>query len=174
MLRGSTCRLCRPSASQHRIGVWRSMTIVPSNSAAGVKARADEEEMELVHHSGTSPVVDTWACNLCGAEQRYDGNWTYVDHAAVPNEMVEDPVDISANYLVRLYMQPADDDSRWMVVEAKTSRAGNMDIGTGINSVNMDGPEVRYYNLQGQRLMKPAKGQVVIRVDNNGSSRVRM
>ena len=88
--------------------------------------------------------------------------------------MVEDPVDISANYLVRLYMQPADDDSRWMVVEAKTSRAGNMDIGTGINNVNMDGPEVRYYNLQGQRLMKPAKGQVVIRVDNNGSSRVRM
>ena len=49
-----------------------------------------------------------------------------------------------------------------------------MDIGTGINNVNMDGPEVRYYNLQGQRLMKPAKGQVVIRVDNNGSSRVRM
>lgn len=164
----------RPSESQHRIGVWRSMTIVPSNSAAGVKAQADEEEMELVHHSGTSPVVDTWACNSCGAEQRYDGNWTYVDHAAVPNEMVEDPVDINANYLVRLYMQPADDDSRWMVVEAKTSRAGNMDIGTGINNVNMDGPEVRYYNLQGQRLMKPAKGQIVIRVDNNGSSRVRM
>lgn len=164
----------RPSESQHRIGVWRSMTITPSNSAAGVKALADEEEMELVHHSGTSPVVDTWACNSCGAEQRYDGNWTYVDHAAVPNEWAEDPVDISANYLVRLYMQPADDDSKWMVVEAKTSRSGKVDIGTGINNVNMDGPEVRYYNLQGQRLMKPAKGQVVIRVDNNGSARVRM
>lgn len=44
----------------------------------------------------------------------------------------------------------------------------------GIDSAVADGDgEVVYFNLQGQRVDNPEKGDVLIRVDRNGSKKVK-
>lgn len=163
-----------PTADQHRIGVWRRLDIVLPDTDSDRMKTAGADGMELVHHFGTNPIVDSWACQECRDEQHYDGNWLFNDHCDVPAEYDGQRVKFNADYLVRLYVQPADDDSKWMIAEARTTRTGEDDVPTGLEHVGAgDAEDALFFNLQGLQVVNPAHGQVLIMVDRNGSRKVR-
>lgn len=75
-------------------------------------------------------------------------------------------------------------DDQWSITEAGeydvTANLGNLTISiqksdaSGVEGVAVDSMAPVYYNLSGVRVANPAAGQLLIRVDANGASKIRM
>lgn len=69
-----------------------------------------------------------------------------------------------------MYVQPKDDPSKYMVIEARNYDTENVVIiPTGVNDITGEYGDVRYYNLQGIEVAEPTAGNIYIRVDGTGS-----
>lgn len=50
----------------------------------------------------------------------------------------------------------------------------DLDSTTGLNTIYVEAPEARYFSIRGSELTNPAKGQIVIRVQNGKSEKIVM
>lgn len=153
------------NAINHRIGVWRTVTV--PDSPANTVALADNETT-VYHCSGPveSSFVD--ACETCSAIRHYDSeNHIFTDVTESP----EEGATMQAHYRTRLYVQLPDNPYRWMVAETADDTP---EFTNGIDDIVAERPaDAVYYDLQGQRITNPEAGQIVIMVTSCGSRKIR-
>ncbi len=149
-----------PEDGTYKFGIWRNIT---ETEAAEPKALAEgdgETILENVHFHGENAFMNSTFT---------PDPMVYQDVAEVAQESASSAT-YKSDYRVRMYVQPKDDPSKYMVIEARNYDTENVVIiPTGVNDITGEYGDVRYYNLQGIEVAEPTAGNIYIRVDGTGS-----
>lgn len=173
-----------PEGDWH-LGLWRKVDLkpVPGWGSQRVVAGGSGDHQLLHHVDGPVENDDHTGCAECGADTGLDpvdtladgSTMHYTDHFDIAS-----PGSYTATYTPRLYvkipstMLPAQEG--WMLAEAPASSDGILVAGLDeiTDDTGIDPSLIRYYSIDGTRLLSPAPGTVCIRVTPYGAAKVRI
>lgn len=173
-------------ADDYYIGMMRRHTSPMLRAQGADQWSVDDEGTEMIHHwDGRQTEVDADVCSDCHSEIS-----THVEHddevGPIYTDHVEVPYGSAVNleYLTRVYVKLPDNMLRtseptYMLAEAATGTSApivsgieNVAVGEGGSAINLadfDESEIRYFDMQGRQIARPAPGTPCIIATPAGS-----